>query len=62
MAVPSGLTIADVDLMDRSTERPTFPKAPAGSAVRECGLLSSNAYGLKGRFNGPIYRSASWYL
>jgi hypothetical protein len=55
MAVPSGLTIADVDLMDRSPEKPTFRKAPTRSAVRECGLLSLNSYGLKGRFNGPIY-------
>ena len=55
MAVPSGLTIADVDLMDRSPEKPTSPKAPTRSAVRECGLLSLNSYDLKGRFNGPIY-------
>ena len=26
MAVPSGLTIADVDLMDRSPEKPIFPR------------------------------------
>jgi hypothetical protein len=52
--VPSGLTIGYADLMDRSPEKPTFPKAPTRSAASECGLLSLNSYGLKGRFNGPI--------
>ena len=54
-AVPSDLSIADVDLMDRSLEKPTFPKAPTRSAVRECRLLSLNSFDLKGRFNGPVY-------
>jgi hypothetical protein len=52
--VPSRLTIMYVDLMDRSPEKPTFPKAPTRSAASECRLLSLNSYGLKRRFNGPI--------